>query len=120
MGNYKIKIEKIHCVQHSDPDQHDEVWLLAQSDGNVIQRYPPQATSTHSMTDGDDWVIDDFTIEFDGCSNLTLYEQDLKLDISLTDFLGCTRFTSGASASSSPRICTNGTSSNYEVYFSWA
>ena len=124
MGAYKISIDSIKCVSHADPNGSDEVWILAQSDGGVPVRYPKAALSAHSMTNGETWDIDgDLTIEFNGCCNFTLYDQDISFLIQETDFLGCARFTSGADASQ-PKVLSNGYGddrdhSEYQLYFSW-
>lgn len=119
MGKYKVSIDKIVCLESADPNGHDEVWLLAQGDAGTPNRYPQAATATYSMNSSGEstWMIDgDFTFEFDRSAILTLYEQDLKLDISTTDLLGNARFTSGAGASGT-KSCTNGDDSSYQVYF---
>ena len=125
MGAYKIRIDSIYCAAQKDAKGNAEVWLLAQSDGGAPVRYPQAAMSSHSMDVGDTWEIGDLVLEFDGCCNLTIYEQDLGLDVNLTDFMGCARFTSGADASTA-KVATNGTDSGehdyskFTIQFSWA
>ena len=126
MSAYKIKIESIECVHQKDEIGASEIWLLALSDGTTPSRYPVDPMSTYSIDDGETWSIDgDLELEFDGCCNLTIYEQDKKLVLSTTDFLGCVYFT----ASSDPNtqlVATNGTDSGesdyseFRITFSWA
>jgi len=126
LSAYKIKIDNIHCVSQKDSKGAAEIWLLAQSDGGAPVRYPQKPLSTHSISEGGNWDIDgDLVLEFDGCCNLTIYEQDHKLNIGSTDFLGCARFTSRADPSND-KIAANSTDkenkdyTEFTIEFSWA
>ena len=124
MGAYKISIDSITCVKHADPNDSDEVWILALSDGDKLDRYPKAPLATYSMKSGSTWDINgDLIIEFDGCCNLTLYDQDVSFLIEKTDFLGCTPFVSSADDSAA-RVLSNGDGdgsdrSEYHLSFSW-
>jgi hypothetical protein len=113
-------------VRQADAKDEAEIWLLAQSDGGTPVRYPPSPLSTYSIPTGGNWNINgDLVLEFDGCCNLTIYEQDRKINIDRTDFLGCARFTSGADPSNQ-KIAANGTDkgngdyTEFTIEFSWA
>ena len=69
----------------------------------------------HDISEGDTWEIDDLDLEFEGCCNLTIYEQDLDLDINLTDFQGCVRFLAGGD-DSADKVATNGSDSGDSGY----
>ncbi len=126
---YKFRINSIHCVSQKDTAKGKaDIWILAQSDGGAPVRFPPAALSSHAMGDGDTWNLDDdggLTIEYDGCCNLTLYEQDFEFNINGTDFMGCARFTAGADPSSD-KVATNGSDptegdySEFSINFSQA
>lgn len=125
MGYYKISIDSITCISQNDAKGVAEIWLLAQSDGSKPIRYPPQPVAAYNIDEGDTWSIDgDLTLEFDGCCNLTIYEQDFNIDINATDFLGCASFTAGTN-DSNDKIATNGSSSGdsdyskFAIRFSW-
>lgn len=125
MGAYKISIDSITCLSQKDAKGVAEVWLLAQSDGGPPVRYPHAPLFAQNMDEGDTWSIDgDLVLEFDGCCNLTIYEQDFNIDINATDFLGCASFTSGAN-DANDKIATNGSDSGdsdyskFAISFSW-
>lgn len=116
---YKFRIDTIYCAAQKDTSKGDaDIWILAQSDGGVPLRFPPSALSSHSMAVGDTWDLNDdggFVIEYEGCCNLTLYEQDVDFNINGTDFMGCARFTAGADPSSD-KVATNGSDPSESDY----
>lgn len=125
MGSYKISIDSIKCISQKDAKGEAEIWLLAQSDGGPPKRYPPQPLSAHDIDEDETWLINgDLDLEFNGCCQLTIYEQDFDLSINATDFLGCVSFTAD-SDDSIAKIATNGSNSGdreyseFAVSFSW-
>ena len=112
-----VTITQIDCVNKSDLDAHDEVWLFAQCDGGDGIRMPTQPLQTQSMApppkkanDPDDstWSLNPhMVLRFEYGANLTLYEQDDILNLAYTDILGNARF-SIDQMPSSPLTVRNG------------
>lgn len=122
MSLHRIRINSIKCNSQKDAKGEAEIWLLAQSDGGIPVRYPEGITLATDIQEGGTWTIDDLLLDYDGCCNLAIYEQDLDLGIGLTDFQGCVSFYPNENESGS-KVATNGTDSgesdysNYTVYF---
>lgn len=124
MSNYSIQINSITCKAVSDPSSKDEVWFFYQPDGGVPVRYPYGAIKTNSMGTNDIWDLTDnpdwppVVASFDHDLQITLWDQDLRLDVSLTDFLGNLDITPSSTAGNSPEL-TNGDSSGYIINWKW-
>ena len=123
MANYTLKIESITCKRPSgiDGTLKDEVWFFYQPDAGVPVRYPYGAVKTNSMGAGDVWNLGQpegdpdwppLEVSFDYDLMITLWDQDLRLDISLSDFLGLFCFATGDSGSAD---FTNGDGSSYNI-----
>ena len=122
MATYTISMSSITCNQTSDLNAHDEVWILYQIDAGAPLRYPYEPRSTVSMAPGDvlTFGADDhpplqMTYEHD--VSVTLYDQDSRIDLGLTDFLGTRDFGNSSNAASEPTSATvtNGDSSSYTL-----
>lgn len=125
MAAYRISIDSIKCNSQKDAKGEAEIWLLAQSDGGPPKRYPLEPLSAYDIDEGETWPINgDLVLAFNGCCQLTIYEQDSDLSITATDFMGCVSFTADADESLA-KIATNGSSSGdseyseFAVSFSW-
>jgi hypothetical protein len=121
MSKYTLRLNSLTCHSTSDPDGGDEVWFLYQADGGVPVRYPYGAVKTNSMDPNDVWSFGTdawppIELSFEHDVQITLWEQDLRLDISLTDFLGNLDITPASADGNSPDL-TNGDSSRYT--FNW-
>lgn len=85
----KITLTKITCNSRSSGDASDEVFVMYQSDGDVILRYP--LTGHHSMDDGDSWTLPDggLSFDFEAGAFISLWDDDFALDaINAPDILG--------------------------------
>ncbi|WP_257558497.1 hypothetical protein [Sphingobium sp. CFD-2] len=115
----KVRIDRIECQAQKDAKGEAEIWLLAQSDGGMHVRYPAGPVAAQNISEGGTWQIGDLELEFEGCCNLAIYEQDLNVDISLTDFQGCVSFMAGAD-DLVDKIATNGSDSSDSGYSKYA
>lgn len=126
MSKYTIQINSLTCHAASDPDGTDNVWFFYQSDGGVPVRYPFGAMKTNDMspqsvwrfisTDADGWPP--VVVSFDHDLQITVWDQDLGIDISITDFIGNLDITPTSTSGDSPDV-TNGASSRYTFNWSW-
>lgn len=126
---HKIRIKGIVCVKASDAyGDHDEVFMLCQSDGGAPIRVPPPPFTTVSLKtyeadndpdgsywnfDGEDWP--ELFVEFENEVNITLWDQDHKLDPNSADYLGNVELTNDSTPS--PIYFSNGDSSEYKIAF---
>lgn len=126
---HRIRIVAIVCWTASDAyGSHDEVFMLCQSDGGAPIRVPPPPFTTVSLKsyeadndpDGSYWNFDgtdwpELILEFENEVNITLWDQDHKLDPNSADYLGNAELTNGDTPS--PIYCGNGDSSIYKIFF---
>ena len=118
-----VQITKIECTTTSEMANSggaDEVFLICQSDGGATLRYPYPPFKTNSMDNGDTWLLDgtdwpELVLEFIHDVNVTLWDQDIKIDPNQTDFIG--NFCVNGSDMASPVEITNGDKSQYTVHF---
>ena len=123
MDTYTVRLVSLTCHSQSDFSSSDEIWMQLQSDAGSTVRVPLEVDSAISLKPGETWNFEDnnggpldakFTIDL----QVALWDQDFKVLIGATDYVGSADYTSSTSFDGNgmnDRDLTNGASSYYTL-----
>lgn len=95
MSKHSIKITTITCNGTSEAD-HDEVYLICQSDAGLPIRFPDTINTNNPMKKGGTpWQVN-LTLNFEYEVLVTLWDEDLSYDPNLATYLQSNDFRAGS------------------------
>lgn len=120
MQTYTARLKRLTCKGVSDINPSDEVWMMIQSDAGGAMRYPFTPLETISLKKDEYFDLKNedgeyIEVVFSKMAQILIWDQDFRLAISDTDYLGSTGLTKYSLTGS--RRMTNGKDSEY--YLDW-